>query len=91
MPSSPPSARTSMSSSPAPLLNQVATRYQLDPSQVQTALQECDEFLVRRAARRQAAARDSWSSCTPRMVRRSTRSAWTSRPSWPAPRNATTV
>jgi hypothetical protein len=56
MPSSPPPP------SPAPptmpLSDQVAARYELDPSQVQQALGGFDELLDRRAARRRAATRE---------------------------------
>jgi hypothetical protein len=41
-----------------PLLDQVAARYELDPSQVQQALGAFDELLARRAARRRAATRE---------------------------------
>jgi hypothetical protein len=41
-----------------PLLDQVAARYELDPSQVQAALGGFDELLARRAERRSAATRE---------------------------------
>jgi hypothetical protein len=41
-----------------PLVDQVAARYELDPSQVQQALGGFDELLDRRAARRRAATRE---------------------------------
>jgi hypothetical protein len=58
MPSSPPPPITLTPGSEGSLLDQVAARRQLDPGQVQAALDGFDALLARRAARRHAATRE---------------------------------